>query len=194
MPTPPRRALVVFAHPHKARSRACSTLLQGLAHLDRVTIHELYERYPHFVVDVRYEQKLLEDHDLIILQHPVYWYSVPALLKEWMDQVLTHGWAYGEGKRALQGKRLSSILSCGGSREAYTSSGSNRYSLRELFRPIEATAHLCGMTYLEPWVLYGASSIDKPALDMAVEELRQVVTSLLQGEAELGPSGLEVRP
>ena len=57
----------------------------------------LYAAYPDFMIDVKREQQLLLDHDIIVLQHPFYWYSSPAIIKEWLDLVLENGWAYGTG-------------------------------------------------------------------------------------------------
>ena len=63
--------------------------------MEGVRLHDLYEAYPDFLIDVEAEQALLLEHDVIVFQHPVYWYSSPAILKEWQDLVLEHGFAYG---------------------------------------------------------------------------------------------------
>ena len=55
----------------------------------------MYDLYPDFKIDVAEEQKHLAAADRIILQFPFYWYSTPALLKQWQDDVLTYGWAFG---------------------------------------------------------------------------------------------------
>ena len=54
------------------------------------------------------EQELLLQHKIIVWQHPFYWYSSPALLKEWIDLVLEHGWAYGRKGDMLKGKKVNS--------------------------------------------------------------------------------------
>ena len=51
---------------------------------------------------------------LIVLMHPIQWYSMPALLKLWLDEVLTYGWAYGPGGSALKGKDLWLVATTGG--------------------------------------------------------------------------------
>ena len=98
--------LVLFAHPAFERSRVHRRLVDAVAELPGITFHDLYEAYPDFDVDVRREQKLLLEHDLVVLQHPFFWYSTPPLVKQWEDLVLEHGWAYGTGGNALHGKRL----------------------------------------------------------------------------------------
>jgi len=105
MTAPHRRVLVLFAHPAFGRSRlnrALLTAARDLAHPP--TIHDLYESYPDVDVDVVREQELLTEHDVIVCQHPLFWYSTPALVKQWFDLVLEHGWAYGSSGHALRGK------------------------------------------------------------------------------------------
>ena len=111
MPTSTRRVLVLFAHPALQRSRVNRHLIRGLDRIDGVTMHDLNEAYPRFDIDVAREQELIESHDVIVLQHPFYWYSTPALLKEYQDLVLLHGWAFGRGGTALKGKIMLNALS-----------------------------------------------------------------------------------
>lgn len=167
--------LVLLAHPALERSRANRVLVDGIADLEGVTIHDLYEEYPDFVVDVEREQALLERHDRLVWQHPLYWYSTPALLKEWFDVVLEYGWAYGEGGRALHGKSARSVVTAGGSRDAYGPEGYNRYTVEEFLHPVERTAALCGMSYAPPLVFYGALHLDEAALRDAVQCYRELL-------------------
>ncbi|MDX1383156.1 MAG: NAD(P)H-dependent oxidoreductase, partial [Thermoanaerobaculia bacterium] len=94
--------LVLLAHPALERSRINARMAAAAAELEGVLVRDLYEAYPDLDVDVDAEQRLLAAHDVVIFQHPLYWYSTPALLKEWMDLVLQHGWAYGDGGTALR--------------------------------------------------------------------------------------------
>ena len=83
-----RRILVQLAHPVLERSRVNRRLLAAIRALDGVTINDLYEAYPTLAIDVEREQELLLTHDVIVFQHPFYWYSAPAIIKEWQDLVL----------------------------------------------------------------------------------------------------------
>jgi len=74
------RILVLFAHPALDKSRVNRVLIEGLHDLEGVTLHDLYEAYPDFGIDVAREQGLLLEHDLIVFQHPMFWYSTPAIL------------------------------------------------------------------------------------------------------------------
>ena len=147
--------LVLFAHPAFQKSQAHRRLLEAIAELDHITVNGLYEEYPDFNIDVAREQQLLLAHDLIVFQHPLYWYSSPAILKEWLDLVLEFGFAYGENGTALCGKKLLTAISSGGGNEAYRPEGYNRFSIRQFLVPFEQTAVLCGMRYLPPFVAHG---------------------------------------
>lgn len=131
-------------------------MAQAAAAIEGVTLVDLYAEYPTFEVDVDREQERLLAHDVICFQHPLYWYSTPALLKEWQDLVLEHGFAYGSDGTALAGKLFFVALSAGGPEAAYCAQGYNHFTIRELLQPLEQTAALCGMIYLPPFTLFGA--------------------------------------
>jgi glutathione-regulated potassium-efflux system ancillary protein KefG len=150
------RVLILFAHPAYHRSRANRALVEAVRGLDGVTFHDLYEAYPDLTVDVPHEQGLLESHGAVVFQHPFFWYSAPALVKEWLDLVLTHGWAYGEGGTALEGKSWLTAITSGGSETSYAPEGGNRWTVEEFLRPFEATAILCGMRWRTPFVLHAS--------------------------------------
>jgi glutathione-regulated potassium-efflux system ancillary protein KefG len=151
-----RRILVLFAHPVLERSRVNRRLVDAIRDLDGVTLRDLYEEYPTLSIDVQAEQALLLEHDVVVFQHPFYWYSVPAILKEWQDLVLEHGWAYGEGGTKLKGKLTFNVISTGGPAQAYRKGGYNRFTVRELLAPWEQTAWLCGMPYVAPFVVHAS--------------------------------------
>jgi glutathione-regulated potassium-efflux system ancillary protein KefG len=153
-------ALVILAHPKLEQSRVNQRMYLELKALDNVVVHDLYEMYPNFFINVKHEQAAMEKASLIVFQHPFYWYSVPALLKEWLDQVLEKGWAYGEAGAALKGKTLLTATTTGATDQAYTHEGYNNFTMREFLRPFEQTANLCGMKYLEPFILHSARNSD----------------------------------
>ena len=182
-----RRILILFAHPMLERSRVNRRLIDGIRGLDDVTVHDLYEEYPTFGIDVPREQALLLAHDVIVLHHPFYWYSAPALLKEWMDLVLELGWAYGPGGVALHGKLMMNAITTGGTAEAYRTGGKNRFTMRELLAPFDQSAHLCGMTYLAPFVVHGALRLgDDDDVGPHVSAYRTLLTALRDDTIDLG--------
>ncbi|MCD0486470.1 NAD(P)H-dependent oxidoreductase [Streptacidiphilus sp. ASG 303] len=157
MPAP--RTLVVVAHPDLAASRVNARLAEAARGLDHVTVHDIAAAYPDGRIDTPREQRLLREHDTVVWQFPWYWYSVPGVLKTWMDEVLTHGFAYGSGGTALHGKTLRLVTSTGGPADSYAEGGYNRFGMDRLLAPIDATAHLCGMVLAEPLVLHGARTV-----------------------------------
>jgi glutathione-regulated potassium-efflux system ancillary protein KefG len=172
------RVLILFAHPALERSRVHRRLIERVRELPGITFHDLYEAYPRFDIDVVDEQRLLLDHDLIILQHPFFWYSVPALIKQWEDLVLEHGWAYGTQGTALRGKRMLSAITTGGRADAYQHNGYNRFTIREFLAPIEQTARLCGMDYLPPFVVHGTHRMTNEEISSAAADYQALVEAL----------------
>jgi glutathione-regulated potassium-efflux system ancillary protein KefG len=172
-----RRILVLFAHPVLERSRVNRRLLDAIVDVEGVTVHDLYEAYPTFAIDVEREQQLLTEHDVIVFQHPFYWYSTPAILKEWQDLVLEHGWAYGDGGTRLKGKLTLNVISTGGPAQAYRTGGYNRFTIRELLAPWDQTAHLCGMKFLAPFAVHAALRV---AADADVEPHRVAYRRLIE--------------
>ena len=152
-----------------------------------VHVHDLYEEYPTLGIDVRREQALCMEHDVLVMQHPFYWYSVPAILKEWMDLVLDHGWAYGKDGHALRGKLMFNAVSTGGGDDAYRREGYNRFTMRELLSPLDQTARLCGMTYLAPFVVHGALRIGSDgAAASHVAAYRRLLEAVRDDQIDLG--------
>ena len=127
--------------------------------LPDVAIRHLEALYPDGRIDVAAEQAAAAAAERIVFQFPFYWYSVPPLLKRWMDDVFAFGWAYGPGGTKLRGKTLQPVLTTGGAETAYRPGGYNLYPVRELLRPLEVTANLMGMTMAEPLVLYGDGAV-----------------------------------
>ena len=174
----PRRILILFAHPAREKSRVNRVLSAAVRDLPGVTFHDLYEAYPDFGIDVEREQKLLLEHDVVVFHHPFFWYSTPAILKEWQDLILQHGWAYGREGTALRGKVTLSVITTGGRESAYQRDGHNRFTMRELLAPIEQTAHLCGMEFLPPFVVHGTHGMTPEEMDEHARDLRQLLESL----------------
>lgn len=154
-----RRVLILFAHPVLERSRVNRRLLDSVRDLEGVTVNDLYEEYPTLSINVAREKELLLAHEVIVFQHPFYWYSVPAILKEWQDLVLEHGWAYGKGGTHLRGKITFNAITTGGPESAYRKDGYNRFTIRELLSPWDQTAFLCGMRYLAPFAVHAALKV-----------------------------------
>ena len=166
-----RSICVSHAHPYPRKSHTNRTLADAIRALPGVDLRSLYERYPDFDVDVAAEQHALGAARLVVWMHPVYWYSVPGLLKHWFDKVLAFGWAYGNGSAALAGKHCLWVPSTGGDEETYTPSGMHAHPFVDYTPVIEQTARFCGMHWETPHVIHGADRIDDAQLAQHVATL-----------------------
>jgi glutathione-regulated potassium-efflux system ancillary protein KefF len=146
---------VLAAHPNLRESRVNARLLEAASGLPGVDVNDLFATSPDYDIDVPAEQARAQAAQLIVLLHPIHWYSMPALMKLWLDEVLAVGWAYGGGA-ALQGKDLWLVASTGGSEDSFHPQGYNRYFFDAFVPPYEQTAALCGLRFLPPMLLYGA--------------------------------------
>ena len=149
---------LIAAHPNWRESRINRRLLESARSLAHVQTNDLYTCYPDYFIDVDAEQSHLAAAQLLVLLHPIHWYSMPALQKLWLDEVLRYGWAYGMGGEALRGKDLWLVATTGGQAGSYHPQGYNRYFFDAFLPPYEQTAALCGMRFLPPLILHGAHS------------------------------------
>lgn len=150
-----KKILINFAHPAKAKSKINMALRNEVEGIEGITVNDLYANYPDFLIDIKREQKLCEEHDVIIFQHPFYWYQAPSILKEWQDLVLEHSWAYGSKGNALKNKLFLQVLTAGGDSSTYHKDGENMYTIEELCSPYIATARLCKMDWILPYSILG---------------------------------------
>jgi glutathione-regulated potassium-efflux system ancillary protein KefF len=187
--------LVLVAHPQLRQSRVNAALLREAAALaaadrDRLAVHDLYARYPDYVIDVAAEQAALAAARLVVWQHPLHWYGMPPMMKLWLDEVFAFGWAYGPQGHALRGKWLWPVLSTGGAEESYRSDGYNRHSFEAFLPPYAQTAALCGMGWVPPLVLHGAHRVSESALREHAVRYRQRLEAFPAGlEADAAPPG-----
>ena len=181
-----RKVLVLLAHPALDRSEVNVELLRAAREVDGITVVDLYAEYPTFLIDIDREQQRLVEHDVVVFMFPLYWYSTPAILKEWQDLVLEYGFAYGAAGTALHGKTFLCAITAGGPEAAYRAEGFNHFTLRELLRPLEQTAILCGMRYLAPFALFGArTAVDEGRVGQHVSDWVLLLEAMRDGAVDL---------
>ncbi|HWO08809.1 MAG TPA: NAD(P)H-dependent oxidoreductase [Polyangiaceae bacterium] len=164
--------VLIFAHPYPDRSIANRKLLEAVEDVEGVRVRSLYDLYPTFDIDVPAEQAALRAAQLVVLQHPMYWYSVPSLLKHWFDKVLVRGFAYGQGGEALWGKRCQWVVTTGGDEHAFGPQGMHGRPFAEFVPVVEQTARFCGMLWEDPFVVYGAHRSGEAELARAASAYR----------------------
>lgn len=141
------RTLIIISHPTLKESHTQSFLQESLPEKG-TTWHHLEACYPDHKIDREKEQQLLADHDRIIFQFPFYWYSSPPLLKQWQDEVLTEGFAYGNYESELKEKEFGLVITTGVHEREYQPGGNEEYTISELTRPYQAIARKCKMILL----------------------------------------------
>lgn len=177
------RIVVIYAHPYPNRSRAGRALLECVTDLPDLTVSSLYDRYPDFAVDVAREQKLLQRARVIVWQCPIYWYSVPALLKLWFEKVLTDDFAYGTEGNALTGKPVLWVTTTGTPLSSYRTNGVHHHAFDAFIRPVEETARFCGMNWQPPIVVHDAHDVSDDELRAHGATYRSQLEHLLSTEA-----------
>lgn len=179
------KVLVLYAHPSPHRSEVNRHLHKAATKVSGVTIIDLYHEYPTYHIDIDKEQQRLSEHDVIIFQFPLYWYSTPAILKEWQDLVLEYGFAYGHEGTALHGKKFLCSISAGAKADAYQTDGFNQFTIRELLHPIEQMAVLTGMQYLPPFALFGARTAkEEDRINTHVVKWARLLNGLVAGNVD----------
>lgn len=153
---------VIYSHSHQAQSRAGKEIMSILAQRQDIEIRNLEELYPDGHIDVATEQTKLLEADMVIFAHPTFWFNVPALLRAWQDQVLTFGFAYGDGSK-LTGKKFIHSYTTGAGSDFYI----NADNKSVIEKPQQALAAFCGLNYLGAIGSYGYSH------NMSDEEARQ---------------------
>lgn len=169
---------LVFAHPYPHRSRSNRVLLEAVRDLPELEVRSLYDLYPDFAIDIDAEQAALARAEIVVWQHPFYWYSVPPLLKLWFDKVLALGFAYGEGGDKLRGKRCQWAITTGGDHAAYGPDGMHNNLLHSFIPPIAQTARFCGMEFQPPFIVHGAGRLGDQTLAGAAARYRERLSEL----------------
>ena len=122
------------------------------------------------------------DHDIVVFQFPLFWYSTPAILKEWQDLVLEHGWAYGSQGNAMKDKLFMCLVTAGGPRRAYRVGDFHDHTLNHLLSPLRQMAVLCKMKPLPPFVVHSSHAL---TLDEALDcknELQHLLSDLINNK------------
>jgi glutathione-regulated potassium-efflux system ancillary protein KefF len=169
---------LIFAHPYPQRSHANRRLLEAVRTLPELQIRSLYDLYPDFAIDVEVEQRELLKASVIVFQHPLYWYSVPPLLKLWFDKVLAHGFAYGDDQHALRGKTCLWVATTGGNSAAFSPQGPHGFTFEHFVPPMEQIARFCKMNWEPPLIVHGAHQIEAAELTAAGERYRERLEAL----------------
>lgn len=154
-----KRTLVIIAHPDLASSNVNRCWFNKLnQYYDQITLHDLYSHYPSHKIDPSFEQSLIENHQNLVIQFPIYWFNCPPLLKQWLDEVMTYGWAFGSLGNKLKNKKVGLAVSAGIKEADYCESGHYKYTLEQILRPFELTMNYVQADYQPIFAIYGSNN------------------------------------
>lgn len=173
------KTLVIIIHPTLENSLINKRWIEELKkYPDQYILHDLHGLYPDEKIDVEREQQLIENHDTIVFQFPFYWFNCPPLLKKWLDEVLTHGWAYGsKSGYKMADKKIALAISAGINKEDYSETGRYKYTLEQLTSPFEVTFNYIKADYKSLFAFYGAEN--HPTTEI-IEKSAKAYISFLQ--------------
>jgi putative NADPH-quinone reductase len=173
--------VLIVGHPDLSASRVNAALTATAAHIPAVEVRILADLYPDGIPDVQAEQASLAHADDVVLLYPTYWYSMPGLLKNWLDAVMMRGWAYGTGTPgALAGKTLRVVTTTGGAAAAYRPGELHSYEYDAILAPLKATAHRLGMRWRAPLVVHGVRELDDEALATLSNHFGEILGGLAE--------------
>ena len=179
------RILHMVFHPSLVDSRVNRMWKEQLQASGKIaTSRDMYAEYPTFEIDVAKEQALLLEHERIIFQFPVYWWSMPPLMKKWLDDVLQYQFAYGSQGDKLAGKEMQLICSAGGQAQNYN--GFHMFAtIPELFKPLQLTANLAQMKYAPPLYMFNADACPDREVERYGEQWVELIDDPTRGDGLL---------
>ena len=170
------KILVIYSHAYPETSKAGNAILEVFQATPSFEVRNLDALYPDLgKIDVVAEQQALLEADVIIFQHPIFWFGVPAALKRWMEVVLQHGFAYGTDGDKLHGKKFIHSFTAASGADAYVGELE-----RVICAPFEATANYCGMEYVQAFPLYGQFPPTNPNVAQEAKAHAEEVVAFVQ--------------
>ena len=171
------KVLMISGHPDLSASVSNARIIEEFKKLcPDAEVRCLDKLYPDFKIDVKSEQDALREAEIIILQFPMYWYAIPALMKKWLEDVMTHGFALGAKGTALEGKKVFLSFTTGVAEAAYSHNGPMKYELNELLLPLRQSVAGCRMQLCD--CVYSTAMMYVPGVSTAEDkkELEELST------------------
>lgn len=164
------KTVVIFSHSYQDQSVSNTAIAEEFA-LAGFEVRNLESLYPDGQIDIVKEQEALVSADVIIFQHPIFWFNIPPMLKKWQDEVLQYGFAYGTGGDKLKGKKFIDSYTTGSPEEVYAGDLGTTINSSVL-----ASASYCGMDVLPAQPAYGHLALTNPdAADRARTHAKKVI-------------------
>lgn len=164
--------LVISGHNDLQHSVANKAILDAIEkQLPEAEVRKLDTLYPDGVIDIKAEQEALLRADLIVWQFPFYWYTMPALMKKWLDEVFQHGFSHGS-KAVLGGKKFLVSFTTGAPAMAYTGEEGSIGDITKMVEMYKSIAALCHLDYQGAMWVNGVSYSTRQTAE-GIEQQRQ---------------------
>ena len=173
------KKLIIVAHPDIQESVINKRWVEELKKdPEQFAVHNIYNSYPDWNIDVEKEQKLIEEYNTILFQYPMYWFNCPPLLKKYMDDVFTHGWAYGSKGDKLKGKKFAIAISTGIETEEFQLGGKYHVTLDQLLQPFKTMAQFCRMEYKGHFTLDDSHNVTPDRLEKSAQKYVKFIQAI----------------
>ncbi|MEI7374758.1 NAD(P)H-dependent oxidoreductase [Dickeya chrysanthemi] len=151
------KTLVVVSHPYPEQSTAIMALQQAAEQQKDVVVRNLESLYGSDIsrFDVAVEQQAAEQADRIVFLFPIHWFNLTPMLKAYLNQVWSYGWAFGSGWK-LKGKEMQVVVTAGATAFTYSADGIIKSTMDEVLTPMKASAYYIGMSYNPPLAFFEA--------------------------------------
>jgi putative NADPH-quinone reductase len=171
--------LIVVSHPNLSKSVINKRWVEELEkYPDLFTVNKLYTSYPDGKINVEKEQQLIEAHDVLVFQYPLYWFNYPSLLKKWLDEVFVYGWAYGSKGDKLKDKKLALAISIGMRKADYQEDGKCKVTIGQLILPFKTTALYSKADFRGYFTLYDSHNVSSDAVTTNAQEYIHYIMNL----------------
>lgn len=169
------KTLAIVSHPYPDQSTVIKALERTAQGMSDVTVRNLEVLYGNdfTAFDVAAEQKAQEEAERIVFLFPVHWFNLTPMLKAYLNQVWTYGWAFGPCGIALKDKEMQVVVSAGAGKSTYSPSGLIRSTMDEVLTPMKASALYVGMKYRQPLAFYEAMGVSSQMLKAFQDEFVQ---------------------
>ena len=157
------KTLVIVSHPYFSHSRVIRALQHTAERAENVTIRHLEQMYGNdaAAIDIAAEQAAYREAERVVFLYPTHWFNLTPMLKAYLNEVWTYGWAFGTGGTALKDKQLQVVTTAGASEFTYSHEGLLNSTMEEVLTPMKASARYVGMHYRQPLAFYEVASGNK---------------------------------
>lgn len=170
-----KNTLVVFAHPYLEHSNSNVELINFYVRHQHFTLRDLYEEYPDFHIAAFRERKRLKNYERIIFQFPIIWFSIPPLLRLWIDEVFDREWLKEGVENPLEGKEVFIVVTTGGKERSFSKEGTYKYTIDELISGLIVSLNVFNAEIKNIKVVYEANKLSKKEIILHKREFAELL-------------------